>query len=135
MKRVFEYTASPETAGITIEQFLRKKGYSRHILTHLKKTENGICKNGIWAYTNQCLKQGDFLTVTLLEEESSENIVPIPMSLSIVYEDADLIILNKPANTPIHPSVNHYENTLANGVAWYFYSQGDSLRVPLYQPT
>ncbi len=124
MKRVFTYIASPETSGITIEQFLRRKGYSRHILTHLKQTENGICKNGIWAYANQRMKPGDCLTVTLLEEKSSENIVPVPMPLSIVYEDADLMILNKPADTPIHPSVNNYENTLANGISWYFYAQG-----------
>lgn len=124
MKRIFEYTISPAEAGISIELFLRKKGYSRHILTHLKRTDRGICLNGAWAYTNQCLNTGDLLTVTLLEEEASENILPVPMVLSIVYEDEDLMVIDKPADTPIHPSINNYDNTLANGIAWYFHSQG-----------
>jgi len=120
MKRIFEYLAAPEDSGLTIETFLRSRGYSRHILTHLKRTENGICKNRAWAYTNQLLHTGDLLTVTLLEETSSEHIVPVPMALSIVYEDEDLMVLDKPADTPIHPSINNHENTLANGIAWYF---------------
>lgn len=126
MKRIFEYTAAPKDSGTSIEQYLRDKGYSRHILTHLKRTEKGICQNGVWAYTNQRLTAGDVLTVTLLEEDSSENIVPVPMPLSIVYEDEDLMVLDKPADTPIHPSFNNHENTLANGIAWYFSSQGTS---------
>ena len=123
MKRIFEYQIPPTDSGLSIEAFLRSRGYSRHILTHLKRTENGICKNGEWTYTNQYLAAGDLLTVTLLEEASSENIVPVPMPLSIVYEDEDLMVLDKPADTPIHPSINNHENTLANGIAWYFSSR------------
>lgn len=123
MKRIFEYQTLPADSGMTIEAYLRARGYSRHILTHLKRTVNGICKNGEWAYTNQRLAAGDLLTVTLLEEASSENIVPVPMPLSIVYEDEDLMVIDKPADTPIHPSINNHENTLANGIAWYFSSR------------
>lgn len=124
MRRIFEYYAAPEDSGIPIEKYLRAKGYTRHILTHLKRTRDGICKNGVWAYTNQCLSAGDTLTITLEEMEVSENIRPIPMPLSIVYEDEDLMVVDKPADTPIHPSFNNRENTLANGIAWYFSSQG-----------
>lgn len=124
MKRIFEYIAMPEDSGVSIEKYLRDKGYSRHILTHLKRTEKGICRNGEWAYTNQCLATGDILTVTLIEDASSENIVPVPMPLSIVYEDEDLMVIDKPKDTPIHPSINNHENTLANGIAWYFSRQG-----------
>ena len=124
MKRIFEYQAEPEDSGIPIEKYLRDKGYSRHILAHLKRTERGICKNGEWAYTNQCLSPGDTLTVTLIEDTASENIVPVSMPLSIVYEDEDLMVIDKPGDTPIHPSMNNHENTLANGIAWYFSSQG-----------
>lgn len=124
MKRIFKYTISPEDSGSTITKYLRNLGYSRHILTHLKYTERGILQNGSPAYTNSCLFAGDILTITLLETESSKNIIPIPMNLSIIYEDEDILVVDKPADTPIHPSMDNYENTLANGIAWYFQEQG-----------
>lgn len=123
MKRIFNYTITEDMLPSTIEQFMRTKGYSRHILTHLKRTERGICLNDEWAYTNQPLHAGDTLSVTLIETESSEQIVPRPIPFSIVYEDEDILVINKPADTPIHPSINNYENTLANGVAYYYASQ------------
>lgn len=110
-------------SGPTIEQFLRGHGCSHHVLTHLKRTEYGILLNGEWAYTNRRLTSGDRLEIRLIEEESSPGIVPVEMKLDVVYEDEDLMVINKPADTPIHPSINNYENTLANGVLYYFTSR------------
>ncbi len=124
MKRIFEYIIQPDEASHTIGEYLKTKGYSRHIVTHVKYTENGICLNQKQAFTNQVLSAGDCLCITLLEEESSEQIKPVPLPISIVYEDEDLMVINKAADTPIHPSINNYENTLANGVCWYFQQQG-----------
>ena len=45
------------------------------------------------------------------------------MDLDIVYEDEDIMVINKPADMPIHPSLNNYYNSLANGLAWYFEKQ------------
>lgn len=126
MKRLFEYKINTEYAGNTISNFLRAKGYSRHILTHLKRTEEGIKKNGTWAYTSEKLACEDILSVILSEETSSEQILPVKMELSIVYEDDDLLIMNKPADVPIHPSINNYDNTLANGLAYYFLEKGEA---------
>ena len=44
----------------------------------------------------------------------------------IVYEDEDILVVNKPADMPIHPSINNYENTLANAVAYYYKKQGET---------
>lgn len=118
-ERIFEYVFSPEDEGLTIEQYLRNHGYSHHILTHLKRTRNGICLNRVWAYANQKPSAGDCLTVRLTEP-GSDGIVAAPVPFSVVYEDEDLLIINKPADTPVHPSQNNYDNTLANGVVWYF---------------
>ena len=38
----------------------------------------------------------------------------------ILYEDEDLLVLNKPANMPVHPSMNHHKGTLANGILYYY---------------
>lgn len=126
MRRTFVYHISEEDDGENIGGFLKKKGYSRHILTHIKRTERGIVKNGEWAYISQGLHSGDVLEVLILEEESSQQIVPVPMELHIVYEDEDILVVNKPADTPIHPSIHNYENTLANGVAYYYAQQGET---------
>jgi 23S rRNA pseudouridine1911/1915/1917 synthase len=62
--------------------------------------------------------------VNISEEDSSEKIPAVKMDLDIVYEDEDIIVINKPAGLPIHPSLNHYEDSLANGLAYYYESQG-----------
>lgn len=126
MKRILTYTIDEKHNAITIRQFLEEIGCSHAVLVQLKKTTDGILKNGIWAYVNDRLNTGDTLTLSLIEPESSKNIVPVPMPLVITYEDDDILVINKPADMPIHPSINNYENTLANGVMDYFHSKGIS---------
>ena len=66
------------------------------------------------------VKNGDLLTVNICENEVSEKIPPVKLPLHIIYEDDDLMILDKPADMPIHPSMNNYDNSLANALAYYF---------------
>lgn len=124
MERTLKWQIEKVHETMSIEQFLRTHGCSHHVLTHLKRTECGILLNGIWAYTNQTLKEGDTLEIRIIEQESSANITPVCLPLDIVYEDEDLLVLNKQGDTPIHPSIGNHENTLANGVMWYYASQG-----------
>ena len=126
MNRVLTYEITAEQAGTKIGDFLRTAGYSRHVIIHLKKTENGILLNGEWAYVGQFLKEGDHLEIRIIESESSEQIVPTELPLDIVYEDEDLLIINKPADMPIHPSINNYDNTLANALMWYYQQKGET---------
>lgn len=125
MNRILEYNITSSEEGKTIEQFLREKGYSHGCLVHLKKTEEGIKKNGIWAYVHEYLEEGDLLQVQFQETACSERIIPTKQSLDIVYEDQDLLIVNKASDTPIHPSMGNYENSLANGVMAYYEKQGN----------
>lgn len=125
MRPTFIYQAEASDAGITIEYFLRSMGYSRHLLTQLKRAEAGILHNGKPCFTNQTLAAGDRLEIRLPREESSPHIQPVALPFSIVYEDQDLLVVNKPANTPIHPSPGNYTNTLANGLADYFQRRGE----------
>ena len=126
MVRKLKYKIEPEFAGYTIEKYLKQKKYSHGCLVFLKKTEEGIKRNGAWAYTRDKLDAGDVLEILFAEEDSSENIVPVEMKLDIVYEDEDILVINKPADTPIHPSQGNYDNSLANGVKHYYESQGES---------
>lgn len=120
MKRILRYIIPIEYGNRQLLDFLKDKKYSSQIITHLKRTENGILLNGVWGRVHDVLQQGDVLTITLREMQSSENIVPRKLPLEIVYEDEDLMVINKASNMPIHPSQGNYDNTLANAVAYHY---------------
>ena len=64
--------------------------------------------------------KGDIITIDLNYEEDNSNIVPTKMDLNIVYEDEGLLILDKPTGIAVHPSILHYNDSLSNGVKFYF---------------
>lgn len=123
MTRILEYRITEPYTDMPIDSFLKSMGFSRQCIIALKKQEKGILLNGVWAYVNSRLSVGDTLTLTLTETEASEKIVPVDLPLNILYEDEDILVLNKPSDMPIHPSLNNYENTLANAVAYYYENQ------------
>lgn len=123
MNRTISYDIDSHSEGLRIEQFLRRKGYSAQNLSTIKRMPESILVNGVHYYMKQTLKAGDRLLVRIQETESSRNIPPVCAPLSIVYEDEDLIVVNKPAGMPIHPSLNNYTNSLANALAWYYQQQ------------
>ena len=80
--------------------------------------------NGIPTDTRNEVSIGDIITVNLDFEEESENIVTTNIPLDIVYEDDSLLVLNKPSGIAIHPSILHYNDSLSNGVKFYFEQKG-----------
>ena len=124
MERIITYTIDNASTGLRIEQYLRRRGYSYQNLARLKKMRESILLNGAWTYMRTAVKDGDILTVHIQEPESSPNIPPVKLPLDIVYEDEDIIVVNKPAGMPVHPSLNNYENSLANGLMYYYRKQG-----------
>lgn len=123
MNRRLTYKITTADNDIRIEQFLRRKGYSRQNLVELKKMPQSILVNGVWLHLNEKLHTDDTLTIHIQETESSKLIPPVYMPLDIVYEDEDLIVVNKPAGMPIHPSMDNYTNSLANALAYYYREQ------------
>lgn len=125
MERIFEYQISSAEEGRKLGDFLREKGYSRQLLRQLKETENGLLRNGQPTFMTIALKNGDRIRVRLLEKaEGSEAIMPAPLPFEIVYEDEDLLVINKPADMPIHPSFQNHGNTLADALTWHYQQQG-----------
>jgi len=126
MEKVLEYIISSDTNLVTVLDFLKQEGFSRHILSSMKNSSgNCIVLNGERGFGRSVLKEGDRLVVTVPEVESGENIIRTEMDLDILYEDEDILVINKPAGMPVHPSMGNYENTLANGIAWYFSQKGE----------
>lgn len=124
MERTLTYHIRETEAGLRIEQFLRRKGYSAQNLTQIRQMPESVLVNGSFCYLRHTLAAGDELRIHIQETESSRQILPVQLPLNIVYEDEDLIVVNKPAGMPIHPSLNNYTNSLANGLAWYYLQQG-----------
>ena len=124
MDRILTYTIKPEQEGMQLLDFLRSKGFSRGILSSMKADKNAIQLNGERGFGKSILQAGDSLHIHIPEADNTENILPVKMDLSILYEDEDILVINKAADMPVHPSIGNYDNTLANGVTWYFKEKG-----------
>ncbi len=120
------YSVTLREDGRTVKGYLRDVlRLSGRCLNRLKQTENGILLNGQSVTVRAVLHAGDTLSLALYDCEASQNIKPVRMPLTILFEDEDLICIDKPANLPTHPSHGHLEDTAANGVAQLFADRGE----------
>lgn len=92
---------------------------SDRLLLKLKKLDK-IYLNGNVTSVNHPVLENDLIECYLDYEEDNSNIIPTEMSLNIIYEDEAYIVVNKPAGIPVHPSMDHYTDSLSNGIAFYF---------------
>ena len=124
MKTTFTYQITSADADKKISQFLSEHGYSSRLLVRLRTTPDCIFIGETSVFSNRVLEAGDLLTVILTEKKGSESIIPVPMELNILFEDDHMMVINKPAGMPVHPSQGNYGNTLANGIAHYMEEKG-----------
>lgn len=116
-----EITYTIEENNKTIKQILKERLFiSDRLLTFLKKNSLILYNNDKITNLNILARLNSTVTVDLNFEEDNNNIVPIKMNLKIIYEDEALLIIDKPAGIPVHPSILHYTNSLSNGVKYYF---------------
>ena len=115
----FEYTIE-STNFLNVKDALKNYfGISSRLLLKLKKN-NSVYLNNFICNLNDLVSVGDTVSFCLNYEEDNSNIVATNIPLNIVYEDECLLIINKPPNIAIHPSMLHYDNSLSNGVKYYF---------------
>lgn len=112
------------TENIMINDILGKKILMSSRLKNKLIKNKAILLNGIFVDTRTVAHLGDVLTIILDLSEDNSNIVPSQIPLDIVYEDAHILIVNKPAGIAVHPSMLHFDNSLSNGVKYYFDSIG-----------
>ena len=125
--RIITYIS--ESDSITVKSVLKNKyNMKSSVITALKNT-NGILVNGNCVTVRKTLEKGDELKLVIPADGRSENIVPVKGNLDIVYEDEDIICVNKPCGMPTHPSQGHFDDTLANIVCHYFKDQSFRFRV------
>lgn len=128
MERIFTIQILPEDDGKAIRDILRNKLHmSTGLQRALKTRDEGVMLNNRRVFVSERVKAGDVLSL-MIEEKSakSESILPVAGTLDIVYEDADLLIINKPPHLPVHPSRGHLTDSLANIVAHYYQKKGEN---------
>lgn len=125
MTREIIYEIAAEEKSQKISDFLKEKGYSNQNRTQLKWNENSFCLNGSFVRMNHILNSGDCLKVTIMEREEAEEILPVDLPFPIVYEDQDLVVVNKPAGMPTQPSWYYPDSSLGNSASFYYQRKGE----------
>lgn len=122
----YTYTVPPEYDGKTMQSFLRFAcGLSWRMVVKLKRVAGGMAADGVPLRSIDRLRAGQTVTVRMPEDEVRIEGSDLP--LNVVYEDGDILVVDKPPYLAVHPSAGKPEPTLANGVVGYFLRQGTPL--------
>ena len=126
MSRRLELPIGPELAGLKVDTLLKRHlGLSGTVVRRIKWLEDGILVDGRRVNTRYCPQAGECLSVRLSDPERRSGIVPAPGPLDIVYEDQDLLVLNKAPGVPVHPGPGHFDDTIGNFLLAYYDSKGE----------
>ena len=104
----------------TVLELLHSLSLSSKMIKALKYRDDGISVNGEHKTVRYVLAEGDVISLALDDDRSSQNAPPSDIPIDIIYEDSEIIAINKPPFMPTHTSHNHHNDTLANAVAGYF---------------
>lgn len=108
-----------EMEGLRLDQFLAEQlSFSRSYLQKLIKNEKVICNGNFITKAKVPVCFADEITVHIPEPETLE-IHPEKMDLDILYEDDDLLVVNKPKDMVVHPAAGHMTHTLVNGLLYH----------------
>ena len=127
--RILTYTVTPEEDGRMVKGILRGSlQLSYTLLKSLKWRENAILLNGQSVHVNAIVHAGDVVSVALSERTPREDLYCANAAKpDIVYEDDDLLIVNKPAGLVVHPGHGNYSGTLVNALTYHLRN------LPLFQ--
>lgn len=125
MSRRLELAITPELAGVKVDTLLRKRLHlSGTVVRRIKWLEDGILADGVRVHTDYRPGLGQVLSVRLSDPDRRSGIVPTPGPLDIVYEDQDVIVLNKAPGVSVHPGPGHFSDTLGNFLVDYYEKTG-----------
>lgn len=120
-----QYVITPDQDGMTVRAFLLQHlKPSSKMLKYLKYRPDGICVNGAHCTVRYILKVGDVLTVAIQDADASDRVTPVELPIDILYEDEELVVPSKSAQMPTHPSHDHYDDTVANALAYRYQEKG-----------
>jgi len=128
MERVLHLKAESRHDGRTLKQIMRSEyGMSGGFVSRIKLRENAILVDGKPQWVNFVVREGAQITFMVeTEEMSSIGVTPTAHPIEMVFEDEDILVVNKPANLPCHPVLHNHEKTLSNYIASYYLEQGQT---------
>lgn len=123
--RRLDLPITTELAGIKVDTLLKKHlGLSGTVVRRVKWLPEGILVDGARVNTRYCPTQGQVLSVQLSDPERRSGILPAPGPVDIVFEDGDVIVLNKAPGLSVHPGPGHFSDTLGNFLLHYYDQSG-----------
>lgn len=105
-------TVSAAENGNTLGEVLRKRGFSHRLVTKLKRIENGITRRGELVRTVDYVYEDDVIQIKDIQGDIPQ--VNASLDVPVLYEDEDVIVFDKPSEMPVHQSIKHRDDTLAN---------------------
>ena len=115
--RRLEIMIDEQWAGRPVHDLLRRKlGLSGTLLRRVKWLEDGILVDGVRVHTRVIVQAGQTLSVRLSDPKAKSGIPPVSLPLDIVYEDRDIVIINKAPGMPSHPGPGHWQDSLGNAL-------------------
>ena len=115
-----EYIACKTDENQKLKDILLNRLNISHRLINTLKNQNMVFVNDKQSVLYNLIKQGDKITVSFDYEEDNSNIIPKNIPIDIIYEDEWILVVNKQAGIAVHPSILHYEDSLSNGVRFYY---------------
>ena len=123
--RRLDLPITTELAGIKVDTLLKKHlGLSGTVVRRVKWLPEGILVDGARVNTRYCPTEGQVLSVQLSDPERRSGILPAPGPINIVFEDGDVIVLNKAPGLSVHPGPGHFSDTLGNFLLHYYDQSG-----------
>ena len=123
--RRLDFVVPDTCAGVRVDTLLRKHLLlSGTVIRRIKWLEDGILVDGERVNTRFIPEPGQVLSVRLSDPERLSGILPTPGRLDVVYEDEDIIVLNKEPGVSVHPGPGHYDDTLGNFLVDYYIKTG-----------
>lgn len=125
--RRLELSIPPELAGVKVDTLLKRHLHlSGTVVRRIKWLSDGILVDGARVNTRFCPREGQVLSVRLDDPERRSGIVPAPGPLDILYEDGDMVVLNKAPGVSVHPGPGHFDDTLGNFLLYHYDLEGET---------
>jgi len=127
VSRRLELTVTRSLAGVRVDALLKRHmGLSGTVIRRIKWLEDGILVDGIRVNTRFTPSEGQLLSVRLDDPQRRSGIVPAPGPLDILYEDRDVIVVNKAPGLSVHPGPGHFDDTLGNFLLFHYDMEGET---------
>lgn len=121
---ILKHIITAEDEGEKILTILKKRLDCSGTMVKRLKSNNTILLNGKKTKSNERVKNGDLVSIKILEHRDNTHIEPTPMPLEIIFEDRYMVVVNKPAGIAVHPAGKYQTNTLANGLRHHYLLSG-----------